>query len=557
MSRFTQSSFVKNITWLVLVSFIHFVLPQKVWAGSPWVNKQVSGSKFQVAEKEEVTGEKLQGTEEGSKQEAGNKKQEKLDLSTLDSKPQPSASNLQPLAARFQPSDSSSSSAGTSDAAPLPPVLSPKKNDALSAKGQTLRQEGSGQASLRTGASLPVAAVLDVYSTTLSATEVREISSSFRRELKNTGRFLVYSKAELRKALNKNLDQEVTVARQIDEYVTQARRLYDEFKFDSAAAIMKEAMAKIVTFDATPAVARKISEAYLIQGLILQAQNKDKEADVSFLNAAALDPDRQLNPTQYPPGVIGKFYQAKAEFPKIKQGSLRIETTPPVAEVILGDKQLGTSPSTLKNLALGVQKVTLFKDGFEPWEKNVMVVATAPNDYVNKLEVNLDRVGQSISLDALIGEVVSHKDYESQISKMADVGKLLLADQVFAARIEKGDQIYEIFLTEVDAQSGREIAKGYAAVDPKLADVDVGFVHALADMLNGKQAAKSTDLIAVEGKETHYMASYKKSKPFYKKWPFYLLIGLAVAGGGAGAALALSGGGNSTGSATLGGAPQP
>ncbi|GEM_PF-2685274 len=63
--------------------------------------------------------------------------------------------------------------------------------------------------------------------------------------------------------------------------------------------------------------------------------------------------------------------------------------------------------------------------------------------------------------------------------------------------------------------------------------------------------------------KTESFSSQKKyeKKPFYKTWPFFLLLGLAVAGGAAGAAVALGGGGGGGGSGgsgpvTVGGTPQ-
>ncbi len=408
-------------------------------------------------------------------------------------------------------------------------------------------------------AGLPIASVMDVYSTSLSALELKEISNAFRRELKNTGKYLVYNRSEMKKALGKNLDQEIVVAKQIDEFVSQAKKLYDDFKFDSAAAIMKEAMSVISAFDATPAVAKKISEAYLTLGFINEAQNKEKEANTAFLNAAALDPDRQLDPALYSPGVIAKFYQAKEGYKKIKNGSLRIESNPSLAHIAVGDQDKGTTPTTLKDLPLGVQKITVVKEGFEVWEKNVMIVARGEDDYINKLDVNISKTGESVSLDALMGEVISKKDYASQISKMADVGKLLLADQVFAARLEKSDKNYNLFIVAVDSQSGNEIGRAYADIDVNLSDYDVSIAHAIQDLIQHKAPTQWTDVIAVEGKGTKYLASYKHRKPFYKTLPFYLILGAVIAGGGAGAAMAFKGGGSSdpTGSASVGAVQRP
>lgn len=49
----------------------------------------------------------------------------------------------------------------------------------------------------------------------------------------------------------------------------------------------------------------------------------------------------------------------------------------------------------------------------------------------------------------------------------------------------------------------------------------------------------------------------KEKKPFYKTWPFFVIVGAVVAGGAAGTAMALGGGGgNSSTPVTLGGTPQ-
>ncbi|MBF0492897.1 MAG: PEGA domain-containing protein [Deltaproteobacteria bacterium] len=505
-----KKQILKHISFIVLLSFFHV---QVLWA-DPWSQRKSVPQKDNQEKTEEIK----------SKPEEQNMDLKPSDLSGIKASPTP-----EPAAAN-----------------PVQEAKTKKEIASLKSK-------------------LPIAAVLDVYSTSLSALELREISNAFRREVKNSGRFLVYNRSEMRKALSKNLDQEIVAAKQIDEFVSQAKKLYDDFKFDSASAIMKEAMSVISAFDASPAVARKISEAYLTQGLIAEAQNKDKEAETAFLNAAALDPDRQLDPTQYSPGVIAKFYQAKEGYKKIKNGSLRIETTPTVARVFIGDKDMGSTPTTLKDLPLGVQKITLQKDGFEDWEKNVMIVANSADDYINKLALNLNKTGESVSLDALIGEVISKKDYASQISKMADVGKLLLSDKIFAARLEKSEKNYDLFVVAVDTQSGQELGRAYADIDANLSDYDVSIAHALQDLLQQKTPAQWTDLIAVEGKGSRYLASYKHQKPFYKTWPFYLILGAVVAGGGAGAAMALKGGGGGDappaavpmGSASVGGLPHP
>jgi len=491
------------LTWAVLFCFVQTLFPHRIFANSPWVNKH---------RKPDITNTEVSPMEP-------------IPEGTTDS-------TVSPPTETPTPSENSSSNVSKENSSQSNSPLWPKETDPRSnLSGTNLKPKSFNKFSL------PLVAALEIYSDSVSYAGLKEISNTFRREIKNTGKYLVYSRSEMRKAMMKDLNQELAVAKQIDEYVSQARKLYDDFKWDSAAAIMKEAMAAIGSFDATPAVAEKISEAYLTQALILDAQEKEKETNTAFLNAAALHSTRQLEPSLYAPSVIARFYKAKTEFPKIKEGALRIETDPPVAKIIVADKERGKSPATIKGLPLGIQKVTILKEGFDPYEKNIMVVANSENSYLNKVSITLNRQGESTSLDPLLGELVSIKDYDLQINKMADVGKLLFADQLFAARLEKGDKVYHLYLVAVDTHTGKEIGRAYQEVAPDLADVDVSIAHALRDLLSGKTPERWTQRIAIEGKGGHYLSAYNKQKPFYKKWPFLTLISVLAAGGAAGAAV--------------------
>lgn len=68
--------------------------------------------------------------------------------------------------------------------------------------------------------------------------------------------------------------------------------------------------------------------------------------------------------------------------------------------------------------------------------------------------------------------------------------------------------------------------------------------------LNSSDLQKSSNGLAADKSTT--------KKPFYKTWPFFLILGVVVAGGAAGAAIALGGGGGGGGSGpvTVGGTPQ-
>lgn len=73
-------------------------------------------------------------------------------------------------------------------------------------------------------------------------------------------------------------------------------------------------------------------------------------------------------------------------------------------------------------------------------------------------------------------------------------------------------------------------------------------------------SAKASDLNSSSTAFASKSGKNPSKKPFYKTWPFFVILGIVVAGGAAGAAIALggggSGGGGPTGPTTVGGTPQ-
>lgn len=82
------------------------------------------------------------------------------------------------------------------------------------------------------------------------------------------------------------------------------------------------------------------------------------------------------------------------------------------------------------------------------------------------------------------------------------------------------------------------------------------FIDLFNDAKQRHLIAKTVRISKLSGKDEK---NEKIKKPFYKTWPFYVIIGVVVAGGAAGTALALGGGGGGNlpvGPVTAGGTPQ-
>ncbi len=70
---------------------------------------------------------------------------------------------------------------------------------------------------------------------------------------------------------------------------------------------------------------------------------------------------------------------------KVRKGELSVRTEPPGAKIYLGGKLVGTSSYEGKELSPGSYKVRVIKEGYEPWEKEVVVEAGKKAEVFAKL----------------------------------------------------------------------------------------------------------------------------------------------------------------------------
>jgi PEGA domain-containing protein len=386
------------------------------------------------------------------------------------------------------------------------------------------------------------AVLLAVYSNSLSSSDLKKISGSVARALKDSTPFQFLSSKEMERRLEASSSPDAFLA-QVDESIAQARMEYFQFRFEKAASMLQNIIAQASTFDVTPALQSKISDAYLSLGLVFDAQLRPNDAWAAYVNSAASDPARKPDPARYPPNVILKVSKAKTEYLQMKGGVLSLDTDPPGAKVFLEGQEWGTTPSIFKNLSPGAHLIRIQKEGSGEIERKVFVALESEGNKPPPLWVDLNHKGRSSS-PAILAHLLSKKvGYETQISEMALLGNRIGVDQIFSARVEQGNLGVELYLVQVDAVQGKEMARAYAK-GLNLTDLNRQISPAFSAMLKRKTPATWTDLIAVGEVETDFASEGpKEKKPFYKKWPFFVAIGVVVAGAGAGTAFALKGGG--------------
>lgn len=110
-------------------------------------------------------------------------------------------------------------------------VFPPSFAKAISSKSPSQHEEKSevstsdfftpsmNQKSKKVDLDLPIAASLEITSNSLPLSSLTEISDALRWNLRNSKKFLVYSRSEMQQALNHTLNEERVAVRQINQFV--------------------------------------------------------------------------------------------------------------------------------------------------------------------------------------------------------------------------------------------------------------------------------------------------------------------------------------------------
>lgn len=131
------------------------------------------------------------------------------------------------------------------------------------------------------------------------------------------------------------------------EMVTGAWERYIAIEFEDALAAIREAVVLLESHARSREDFDLLAEALLVRGMAELALGRDEAARESFLAAARLRPERQLEEGRYPPQVRERYEQLRSELRAEPASSLTITTRPGGASLVLDGEPRGSAPDTL------------------------------------------------------------------------------------------------------------------------------------------------------------------------------------------------------------------
>ncbi|MEZ4704654.1 MAG: PEGA domain-containing protein [Bdellovibrionota bacterium] len=327
------------------------------------------------------------------------------------------------------------------------------------------------------------------------------------------------------------------------------KQAYHQFNYKNALEYLLTARQQFILNLHHLTSNRELIEAHIYLGMTYMAQQKqfsdenekqtaENSARVEFERVVYLDPQKQLQGSQYSPEVTAEFGQVKQNLQKKGLVRVQIETSERDAKLFLNGRFLGQSPKTLQ-LIPGEYFLMAEKEGFQKWYgtkifKNPVedVVIELPSDGAKAVLASLFQIregGDQTSLEVQDLQLLAQKTstHFVVLTNLENaMGEYRLLGQLYDAKLNEFSQV-------AIANIGSDVSQmRNASFD--LAFTLMGFIRPDGKLINTRDDLARADLTVGKGgraeSQNQDSSTSTGNKAIYKKWWFW--VGIAAVGAG-------------------------
>lgn len=326
--------------------------------------------------------------------------------------------------------------------------------------------------------------------------------------------------------------------------LTAGKRMYHELNFTKARdslGLSKKLFIKNLQYLRSN---KNLLEAHLYLGMTWLAIQKEKDAYNEFKKVAYLDPNFEMNATQYSPAVIPVFETARSEVKSKMVSQVTVSAEHDNMNVYVNGRLMGKTPVSIK-LYAGDYFFLIEKPGLEPWYKLEKIRrANQTIEGQNKVKVDEKQWGRVFRTRE--GEHQSSEDTKMLIEEAKKHG----ADYILLSSLEKNinyrlmGQLYNVNKKTFSDVVMFNVEKGLGDF-PGAVDEMVG---TLKNMILGTKANLQLN-VADYGPAPSTKQNLGPKKKWYKQWWIYpvaagILVGSIFAaqelGGGSGGTIVIN-----------------
>ncbi len=325
--------------------------------------------------------------------------------------------------------------------------------------------------------------------------------------------------------------------------LTQSKDHYFSFHYDEALA----EVASAIDFFRKGNISENgalLQDALLTQGVISKAAGKKKLALKSFREAAKLDPFYKIDRMLFAPSVVAMYEKQQSEILKKENGSLKIETTPPAAEVYINGILHGVTPLEHSKIPAGNYNVVIKTNKYYPIKKNISIKNGQKILIKEKLKWKRNNVSKSSK---------PTKDTKALINEGLQLASLLKADKAVLINCNETKHGNVMVARMVDRKyraAYRAVVYEYKTVEQRPQAI-AGVAKVLAAQADANLLDDPMAYLDPEGLGDPILLGARKKKIYKRPWFWGTIGGLAAAALAGGLAAALSSGGDSSGTGSV------
>ncbi|HMQ11666.1 MAG TPA: PEGA domain-containing protein [Oligoflexia bacterium] len=326
--------------------------------------------------------------------------------------------------------------------------------------------------------------------------------------------------------------------------LTVGKRMYHELNFSKARDSLSLSKKLFIENLQYLRSNKDLLEAHLYLGMTWLAIQKEKDAYNEFKKVAYLDPNFEMNATQYSPAVIPVFETARSEVKAKTISEVTVTASQDNMNVYVNGRLMGKTPVSMK-LYAGDYFFLVEKPGFEPWYK-LEKIRRASQTVEGQNKVNVDEKQWSRMFRTREGDEQNSEDTKMLIEEAKKQG----ADYILLSSLEKNinyrlmGQLYNINKKTFSQVVMFNVEKGLGDY-PGAVDEMVG---TLKNMILGTKPNLQLN-VADYGPAPEANKNIGPNKKWYKQWWVYpvaagILVGSIFAaqelGGGSGGTIVIN-----------------
>jgi hypothetical protein len=232
--------------------------------------------------------------------------------------------------------------------------------------------------------------------------------------------------------------------------ISQAKESVDDADLEKAAKSLEKAVKLLEdNADALPDL-RLLPEAYLQAGVVYFQDGREDDGDELLNKAVHLDPERRLDPADYPPVFIRVYDRAR--FNVLRRPRARIEVKAPQgSSVFLDGRNVGKAPVNLEEALPGVHWIRVERPGEPVLVRKVD--ARSKQTTVVELGAPAAPADEAPAADAAAG-IAANQVAAEHVAQLRAAGTKAGADLVLFGGIYRTDTAYEVRTALLSVKDG-------------------------------------------------------------------------------------------------------